>query len=94
MSYPENLMPTPLVPLYGEGVTEWMDVFGFAVPVTWGDPSGEYAAIRNDVAVLEFSMLLKYDVTGKGAADCVNRVFSRNVLAMKPGRVAYGIRRE
>lgn len=90
MSYPENLMPTPLVPLYGEGVTEWMDVFGFAVPVTWGDPSGEYAAIRNDVAVLEFSMLLKYDVTGKGAADCVNRVFSRNVLAMKPGRVAYG----
>jgi aminomethyltransferase len=91
MSYPENLMPTPLAPLYCEGVAEWMDVFGFAIPVTWGDPAAEYDAIRNHVAVIEFSMLLKYDVTGPGAADCVNRVFSRDVTAMKPGRVAYGV---
>lgn len=91
MSYPENLMPTPLAPLYGKGVVEWMDVFGFAIPVTWGDPDAEYNAIRNHVAVIEFSMLLKYDVTGPGAADCVNRVFSRDVTAMKPGRVAYGV---
>lgn len=91
MNYPEDLMPTPLAPLYGAGVVEWMDVFGFAVPVTWGDPEAEYEAIRNHVAVIEFSMLLKYDVTGPGAADCVNRVFSRDVAAMKPGRVAYGV---
>jgi aminomethyltransferase len=91
MNYPENLKPTPLLPLYGEGVVEWTDVYGFAIPVTWGDPGAEYAAIRNDVAVIEFSMLLKFDVTGPGAAECVDRVFSRNVTAMKPGRVAYGI---
>ncbi len=91
MDLPENLIPTPLAPLYGEGVVEWMDVFGFAIPVTWGDPDAEYRAIRQDVAVLEFSMLLKYDVTGPGAANCVNRVFSRDVIAMKPGRVAYGV---
>lgn len=91
MNLPENLRPTPLAPLYGEGVVEWMDVFGFAIPVTWGDPAAEYRAIREDVAVIEFSMLLKYDVTGPGAADCVNRVFSRDVTAMKPGRVAYGV---
>lgn len=91
MNLPENLKPTPLAPLYGEGVVEWMDVFGFAIPVTWGDQAAEYRAIREDVAVIEFSMLLKYDVTGPGAADCVNRVFSRDVTAMKPGRVAYGV---
>lgn len=91
MTYPDTLLPTPLSPLYGEGVEEWMDVFGFAIPVTWGDPAAEYDAIRNHVAVIEFSMLLKYDVTGPGAADCVNRVFSRDVTAMKPGRVAYGV---
>lgn len=91
MTYPDTLMPTPLAPLYGEGVVEWIDVFGFAIPATWGDPEGEYDAIRNHVAVIEFSMLLKYDVTGPGAADCVNRVFSRDVMAMKPGRVAYGV---
>lgn len=91
MSYPEGLMPTPLAPLYAEGVADWMDVFGFAIPVTWGDPAAEYDAIRNRVAVIEFSMLLKYDVTGPGAADCVNRLFSRDVTAMKPGRVAYGV---
>ncbi len=42
MTYPETLIPTPLAPLYGEGVVEWMDVFGFAIPVTWGDPGAEY----------------------------------------------------
>nr|WP_240904442.1 hypothetical protein [Rhodobacter sp. SGA-6-6] len=61
-----------------------MDVFGFVIPVTWGDPAAEYFAIRNDVAVIEFSMLLKYDVTGPGATECVDRVFSRSVL---PDRV-------
>jgi aminomethyltransferase len=91
MTYPDTLMPTPLAPLYGDGVVEWMDVFGFAVPVTWGEPEAEYDAIRNHVAVIEFSMLLKFDVTGPGAADCVNRVFSRDVTAMKAGRVAYGV---
>ena len=91
MTYPGTLMPTPLAPLYGKGVAEWMDVFGFAIPVTWGDPSTEYDAIRNHVAVIEFSVLLKYDVTGPGAADCVNRVFSRDVTAMRSGRVAYGV---
>ncbi|NUB46201.1 aminomethyl transferase family protein [Fertoebacter nigrum] len=91
MTYPDTLMPTPLAALYGDGVVEWMDVFGFAIPVTWGDPEAEYDAIRNHVAAIEFSMLLKYDVTGPGAADCVNRVFSRDVTAMKPGRVAYGV---
>lgn len=91
MTYPDTLLPTPLAPLYGEGVEEWMDVYGFAIPVTWGDPAAEYDAIRNHVAVIEFSMLLKYDVTGPGAADCVNQVFSRDVTAMKSGRVAYGV---
>lgn len=91
MTYPDTLLPTPLAPLYGDGVVEWMDVFGFAVPVTWGDPEAEYDAIRNHVAVIEFSMLLKFDVTGPGAADCVNRVFSRDVTAMRSGRVAYGV---
>ncbi|MBX9456791.1 MAG: aminomethyltransferase family protein [Rhizobium sp.] len=91
MNLPDNLIPTPLAPLYGEGVVEWMDVFGFAVPVTWGDVPGEYAAIRENVAAIEFSMLLKYDVTGKGAAECVNRVVSRDIARMKPGRIAYGV---
>lgn len=91
MTHPDTLLPTPLSPLYAEGVAEWMDVYGFAVPVTWGDPMAEYRAIREDVAVIEFSMLLKYDVTGPGAVDCVNRVFSRDVTRMKPGRIAYGV---
>lgn len=91
MTHPDSLLPTPLSPLYAEGVAEWMDVYGFALPVTWGDPMAEYRAIRGDVAVIEFSMLLKYDVTGPGAAECVNRVFSRDVAAMRPGRIAYGV---
>ena len=38
------------------------------------------------MAVIEFSMLLKYDVTGPGAVDYANRVVSRDVMAMTAGR--------
>lgn len=59
-------MPIPLAPLCAAGVAEWMDVFGFAIPVTWGDPAAEHDAIGNPVPVIEFSVLLKYDATGPG----------------------------
>ncbi len=41
MSYPVNLKPTPFLPYYPQGIVEWMDVFGFAMPVTWGDVHAE-----------------------------------------------------
>ncbi len=86
-----ELKQTPFAAAYPPGVTEWVDVFGYAVPVTWGDPDAEYRAVRNHAAAMEFSMLLKWDVRGRGAVETVNRVFSRDVGAMQRGSILYGV---
>ena len=49
----------------------------------------EYHAIRNAAALLDISPLYKYLIDGKDAARLLDRVVTRNVAAMKPGRVAY-----
>ena len=86
-----ELKQTPFSTSYPDGVVEWIDVFGFAVPLTWGDPDAEYAAVRNDAAAMEFSMLLKWDVTGPAAIKTVNSIFSRNISNMQAGQIAYGV---
>jgi aminomethyltransferase len=90
MEHPADLKKTPFADAYGKGVVEWMDVFGYGIPVTWGDVRAEYDALRIHAAAMEFSMLLKFDVTGPGALDTVNRVYSRDVSGMAAGKIAYG----
>ena len=87
----EELKQTPFAAAYPAGVVEWIDVFGYAVPVTWGDPGAEHDAVRNRAAAMEFSMLLKWDIEGPGAVQVVDSIFSRDVSRMESGQVAYGV---
>lgn len=91
MTMPIDLMATPYSSCYPEGVVEWIDVFGFAVPLTWGDPVAEYNAVRNHAAAMEFSMLHKWQVEGDGALETVNRVFSRDLSKKTHGKITYGV---
>ena len=85
------LRATPFSPRYPDTVGEAIDVYGCAVPLFITDPSAEYLALRNAVAVLEFSMLYKWDVQGQGAIEVADAVFSRNLRALAPRRIAYGV---
>lgn len=49
----------------------------------------EYHAIRNAAALLDVSPLYKYLVTGRDAARLLDRLVTRDVAGMAPGRVAY-----
>lgn len=49
----------------------------------------EYHAIRNAAALLDVSPLCKYLITGCDAARLLDRIVTRDVTAMTPGRVAY-----
>ena len=92
MPIPDGLMATPFQPMYPSDLeTEWIDVYGYAVPLWIGDPADEYAAFRERVGILEYSMLYKWDLVGPGAVAVANAVFSRNLAALAPGRIAYGV---
>jgi aminomethyltransferase len=49
----------------------------------------EYWAIRNSVALLDVSPLMKYLIQGRDAARFLDRVVTRNVLKMSVGQVIY-----
>jgi aminomethyltransferase len=49
----------------------------------------EYHAIRNAAALLDVSPLYKYLVSGRDAARLLDRVVTRDVIAMRPGQVGY-----
>jgi aminomethyltransferase len=91
MVVPEGLALTPFHRYTPAEVDEYIDVYGFAVPLWISDPGSEYDAIRNRVGVLEFSMLYKWDVKGSGAVSVADSVFSRDLATLPVGRVAYGV---
>lgn len=92
MTIPEGLRQTPFSPMYPADLeTEWIDVYGYAVPLWIGDPVDEYAAFRERVGILEYSMLYKWDLQGPGAVATANSIFSRDLGNLAPGRIAYGV---
>src|SRR4051812_27687579 len=91
MTIPEGLRATPFSPRYADTVTEWIDVYGYAVPLFLTDPAQEYHAICTTAGISEYSMLYKWHVEGPEAITTVDRVFSRNVTRQAPGTIAYGV---
>ncbi|MGH3005189.1 MAG: aminomethyltransferase family protein [Gaiellaceae bacterium] len=69
---------------------EWTDLFGYWAPAVVTDVLDEYRAVRETAGLMDFSMLRKVDLDGKGALELVNGVVTRDVSELAPGRIAYG----
>jgi len=69
---------------------EWMDLFGYLAPLKVTDTDEEYRAVRETAGLMDFTMLRKVDLDGRGALDLVNRVVTRDVAKLEPGQIAYG----
>jgi aminomethyltransferase len=83
-------MSTPFASRFDSSVADWIDVMGFGVPVAVTSPRDEYDAIRTAVAITDYSMLFKWHVIGPGAVQAVDWIVTRDVAALRPGRIAYG----
>jgi aminomethyltransferase len=88
---PDGLKLTPFHQFTPPSIDEFIDVYGYAVPLWITDPASEYDAIRSRVGMLEFSMLYKWDIEGPGALGVADAVFSRDVASMSSGQIAYGV---
>ncbi|MFC7765932.1 aminomethyltransferase family protein [Leucobacter soli] len=90
---PKHLKPCPFFDRVPADLTEdeWTDVAGQATPERITGTEAEYRAFRTGVGMIDFSMLPKWEITGPGAIDVLNAVFSRNVSALAPGSIAYGV---
>jgi len=51
----------------------------------------EYFAIRNATAVFDLTPMTKYRITGPDAEAYLNRLVTRDMAKVRPGRVAYAV---
>jgi aminomethyltransferase len=88
-----GLKPTPFIdrlrPLNKfESLSYWQ---GYWAPADFGNLDREYFAIRNTASVFDLSPMTKYRITGPDSEAFLQRMMTRNIAKLKPGRVAYTI---
>lgn len=66
----------------------WKD---YTVADAYFDVALEYNAVRNACAVFDLSPMTKHLITGPDALPFLNRLVTRDVAKLKPGRVGYTV---
>ena len=69
----------------------WEEWGGFLSPLSIKCVEREYFAIRNAASVFDLSPMCKYRISGPDAEQVLNRLVTRNVRKIKPGRVGYAL---
>jgi len=67
----------------------WHEWKGYTVPDALYSADTEYFAIRNATAVFDLSPMTKYRITGRDACAYLDRLVTRDMSKVGPGRVAY-----
>ncbi|MFB3103424.1 MAG: aminomethyltransferase family protein, partial [Pseudomonadales bacterium] len=72
-------------------VNEWHQWKGYSSADSLYCGDTEYFAIRNATAVFDLSPMTKYRITGPEAFEYLNRLVTRDMAKVGPGRVAYAV---
>lgn len=72
-------------------VNQWHEWKGYSSADALYCEDMEYFAIRNATAVFDLTPMTKYRITGPDALEYLNRLVTRDMAKIKPGRVAYAV---
>ena len=72
-------------------VNEWHEWKGYSSADALYCADTEYFAIRNSTAVFDLTPMTKYRIAGPDALEYLNRLVTRDMTKIKPGRVAYAV---
>lgn len=70
---------------------DWMGWAGYLSARRFDSVEAEYFAIRNQVTLFDISPMHKYRITGPDAERVMNRLMTRDVRKIAPGRVGYSL---
>ena len=91
--YTQPLLETPLhartAPLCLTG--DWSRWAGYTTVNSFGTVELEYVAIRNAATLFDLSPMRKYRISGSDAERYLNRLLTRDVRKLAPGRVGYAV---
>jgi aminomethyltransferase len=72
-------------------VNNWHEWKGYTTPDELYCAETEYFAIRNTTGVFDITPMTKYRITGPDAFDYLDRLMTRDMSKVGPGRVAYTV---
>ena len=72
-------------------LNRWHEWKGYSSADGFYDTALEYFATRNSAVVFDITPMTKYRITGPDALDFLDRLVTRNMRKIKPGRVAYAV---
>ena len=70
---------------------EWGRWADYLSPAAYTCAATEYFACRNTCTVFDLTPMTKYHIGGKDALPYLNRLVTRDVSKIKPGRVGYSV---
>ena len=90
---PQGRLHTPFYPRMREldTVNAWHTWKGYTVPDELYCAETEYFAIRNSTGVFDLTPMSKYRIKGPDALAYVDRLVTRDMNKIRPGRVAYAV---
>ena len=72
-------------------VNHWHEWKGYTVPDELYCADMEYFAIRNATSVFDLTPMTKYRISGPDSLAYVDRLVTRDMTKIRPGRVAYAV---
>ena len=72
-------------------VNEWHSWKGYSSANELYCADTEYFAIRNATGVFDLTPMTKYRISGPDSLDYLNRLVTRDMTKIRPGRVAYAV---
>ncbi len=72
-------------------LNRWHEWKGYSSADGFYDTTLEYFSIRNSTGVFDLTPMTKYRITGPDALEYLNRLVTRDMRKIKPGRVAYAV---
>ncbi len=69
----------------------WHNWKGYTTPDELYCSETEYFAIRNATGVFDITPMTKYRIKGRDSLEYVNRLVTRDMAKIRPGRVAYAV---
>ena len=72
-------------------VNEWHAWKGYSSANELYCADTEYFAIRNSTGVFDLTPMTKYRISGPDSLDYLNRLVTRDMTKIRPGRVAYAV---
>ena len=87
----QGRLRSPFYPRQAEidRLNRWHDWKGYATADGFYMTDLEYFSVRNSTGVFDLTPMTKYRIKGPDALDFVNRLVTRDMAKIRPGRVAY-----